>query len=341
MKKIIFASAMIGCASVVPSAIAQNPSAAQQADSWRLRELVPTANTSSNAAPEFYSGETSDVGPQTLLQMKRHHPMLEASADAQIFYTDNMFLANSVKQSADVIVSTARVALAPTAEVADGQLTPRIGYQHQWFSYGVFGDDQVQVAKFKPVFPPRLTSIDAFDFNVMTVFSDVTWRWHNWDFSAGVDYRRFMDSDDYNEFYHEIAPRWAAHYTFQFTENKSIMIGYEGDYRFTETQNPIFLEKDNYNDRTDHSFVLVGNWRLCSHAIVQPFYRLQYSNFTHIRSGREDWLNSFGIALQLPFTQNIALRAFVSYDTLHTDNSYYQNYDKLDAGGGLNLTVRF
>ncbi|MEY4918396.1 MAG: hypothetical protein RL616_2309, partial [Verrucomicrobiota bacterium] len=136
-------------------------------------------------------------------------------------------------------------------------------------------------------------------------------------------------------------PRLAAHYTFQFSETKSILVGYEGDYRATETANPLPINKDNYNDRTDHSFILLGNWKLCNHAIIQPFYRLQYSYFTHIQNGREDWLNTFGIALQLPLTQNVALRTFISYETLDSSSAYVQNYDKLDIGGGLNLSVRF
>jgi hypothetical protein len=31
----------------------------------------------------------------------------------------------------------------------------------------------------------------------------------------------------------------------------------------------------------------------------------------------------------------------VGYDTQTTDGFYVQNYQKLDAGAGLNLTVRF
>ena len=42
-----------------------------------------------------------------------------------------------------------------------------------------------------------------------------------------------------------------------------------------------------------------------------------------------------------PLTPNITLRGFVGYDNLSTDGAFVEDYDKLDAGAGLNLTVRF
>lgn len=322
-------------------ASAQNPAAVQQADSWRWHDSIPVPATSSNAAPEFYSGETSDVGPQTLLQLKPRRTYVQASLDEQYFYTDNMFLTDHGKQGADVSITTIQAALAPSPyEFQGGLLAPRAGYQHQWFSYGLLDDDRVRTFNFTDS-TYATNRLNKFDFNVQTVFSDVSWGWENWDFTAGLDFRQFLDSGNYREFYREAVPRWAMHRTFQITENKSILLGYEGDYRFTQTENPLPLEHRFYNDRTDHSLVLLGNWAVCPHFIVQPFYRLQYSYYPRGRTGREDWLNSFGLALNFPFTKNIALRTFVSCETLHTDGAYVQSYDKLDAGGGLNLTVRF
>jgi hypothetical protein len=85
--------------------------------------------------------------------------------------------------------------------------------------------------------------------------------------------------------------------------------------------------------------VLAGNWRLCSHAMLQPFYSLQFTHYTRIN--RDDLLNSFGLALYCPITRTITLRTFVSYDIANTDGYYVQNYRSLNAGGGLNFIVRF
>ena len=337
MKKILFGVLLFTAFALQ----AQNPVATQQADAWRFHQQLSTHNPDTNAAPEFYSGETDDVGPQSLLRLKPHRHWLQAFADEQLFYTDNVFLGNQQRQSANVLVSTVEAALAPTdIEVDGGQLAPRVGYQHQWFSYGVLGSDDVLTASFNPT-TIATNQLSRFDFNVQTIFADTTWSRGGWEFSLGVDYRRFLDSSSYDEFYREIVPRLAASYTLQLSANKSITLGYEGDFRATRTINPIVANGDDYNDRTDHGFVLTGNWQLCAHASLQPFYRLQYSYFTSNHPGRTDWQSTVGLVVNLPITRNMALRVFTSYDTLSTDGAFVTNYDKFDLGGGLNLSVRF
>ncbi len=337
---------IIASGSAISLVRAQLPNASQQVDSaWQLRQMQSTLPGETNAAPEFYAGETSDVGPQSVLQFKRPRTYLAAFADEQFLYTDNVFLGDQGQQGADVLISTLEVALAPTPyEFAGGLLAPRLGYQQQWFTYGLVGSETVSV------YPPfRTVNINQFDFNASTVFSDVAWRWKNWTFTVGGDYRRLLDSGNYEEFYHEFIPRWAVRRDFSVNNSFAVSIGYEGDYRFTQSAPPNFANPlpaghppkypDTFNDRTDHSLVLAGNWWLCRYAILQPFYRLQYSHYTQIE--RNDWLNSFGLTLCCPLTQNISFRTFVSYDLLNTDGFYAQNFKRLDAGVGLNLNVRF
>ena len=234
-----------------------------------------------------------------------------------------------------------QAALAPSPyELGGGLLSPRVGYQQEWFSYGLADSTTVL---FYPTF--QRVDISQFDFNAGTVFSDVAWSRQNWTFTAGVDYRRLLSSQNYDEFYHEFVPRWAVRRDFQLSDSVIFSVGYEGDYRFTEAAPPAAplptspVYPNTYNDRTDQSLVLVGNWQLCPHAILQPYYRLQYSHYTQI--GRDDWLNSFGLTLYCPITQQISLRTFVTYDIANTDGFYVQNYQKFDGGAGLNLTVSF
>ena len=95
----------------------------------------------------------------------------------------------------------------------------------------------------------------------------------------------------------------------------------------------------NFNDRTDNSLVLIGSWQLCRYAILQPSYRFQYTHFT--AATRDDYLNSFGLTFYCPINDYITLRTYVSYDSLKTDGFYVQNSQTFNAGGGINLTVRF
>jgi hypothetical protein len=338
-KKIILMPALLLLAG--GAAFAQMPNASQQVENvQQQRQMEQSLPAGTNAAPELFPGETSDVGPQSVLQVKPRRTWLEASADAQYFYTDNMFLADRNRQGSDVLVSTVQAAFAPTPfYVGGGLLSPRVGYQHQWFNYGLTSSSTVNSQDFNS-FAYGPVPLHTFDFNVSTVFGDVAWSRQNWTFGFGTDFRRLLDSESYNEFYREYVPRWSLRRTIPLCSCFTLAVAYEGDYRVTAAAQPVppgYL--DTFNDRTDHSLVLSGSYRLCSHAFLQPYYRFQFTHY--MRINRDDKLNSFGLALYCPITQQATLRGFVGYDNLGTDGFYAQNYWQLSAGAGLNLTVRF
>ena len=333
----------LGLSLAGPALHAQMAGANLQADSMQQRrQLTETALAlrDTNSVPSLFDGETDDVGPQSVLLARARRIHWEAFADAQYFHTDNAFLTDHNRQGADVLVSTAQAALSlGPVKVADGALTPRLGYQQQWFNYDLIGSGRVTVID-PATFSTKDVKLNTFDFSAGTAFGDLAWRCENWVVGAGADFRRLLDSGNYREFYREYVPRWSLRRDFLLCPNVGISLGYEGDYRFTETTvtpNPGY--PDNYNDRNDHSLVLVGSWQVCRNAILQPYYRLQYSHYT--QTHRDDVLNSVGLALNCPLGENVTLRAFAGYDTLHTDGYLAKKYGKLDLGGGLNLTVRF
>jgi len=328
-------TSFVGCCvliSLTPSH-AQTPGAIQQVDSVQERRAVEQSAKSQpegEAAPDLFPGESSDVGPQSVLRFKPRKTYFEAFADAQYFYTDNMFLTENNKQSADVLVSTAQFALAPTPYVlGDGEFAPRLGYRHQWFDYGL-GGATINNSTFK---------LNEFDFNAQTAFADGRWMHGNWIVDAGFDFQRLMDTANYDEFYREYVPHWGVQRLFPMCKGGVLSVGYEGDYRFSDVTLPFFTTTD-VNDRTDHSLFATCTHQLCKHAVVQPFYRFKYTRFTS-GSDRNDYLNSFGLALYCYFTPQVSLRAFVNYDLLESSDSSVPDYNKLDAGGGVNLTVRF
>lgn len=329
--------------SVLTTAHAQMSTASQQADALRIRQQLEESAryaTDTTNVPALYETEADDVGPQTVVQMKPRRTWVQAFADAQYFYTDNMFLSDHTKQGADVLVSTVQAAIAPTPfDFADGRLAPRLGYEHQWFNYGLASSDTVTVEDFNTL-AIKNDSLDVFNFNSSTVFGDVSWGRENWLFTVGTDFRQLLDSSSYDSFYRELVPSWSVRRDFRLSDTTGISLSYEGDYRCTETAPP---EPTGYgfrfNDRTDNSLVIVGSWRLCSHLMIQPFYRFQYTHYTRI--DRDDFLHSFGLTAYCPLTKNVTLRGFVGYDDMNTDGLYAQNYEALSAGGGLTLSVQF
>jgi hypothetical protein len=320
-------------AMLADSAWAQTPGALDQTDKvqqQRERSQTVTAGDG-EAAPELFSGESSDVGPQSVLRVKPRRTWFEAQADVQYFYTDNMFLTENNEVDTAVLLSTVQFAVAPTPfETESGRLGPRIGYRHQWFSFGLDGEE----------LPFTTTELSEFDFNVSTVFADLTWICGNWRAQLGFDYQRLLDTSDYDEFYREYVPRWLVQYTWPLTERSAVAVGYDGNIRFTDAD--VFAFPD-FNDRTDHAVFVNYTLALCPQAVVQPFYRFKYTHFTDYFPGqdRDDALHSFGVGLYWLVCPNFNVRAFAGYDVKCSDNDLAPDYQRLDLGGGVNLNFRF
>ena len=331
------------CLVAVPAAVrAQLPNASQQVEVMQQRRQVESLaglGGDTNAVPEFYAGEDSDVGPQSVVQLKARHPRFTVAADVQYFYTDNMFLTRNDKKGSDVMVDTAQAALEPAPrELGGGSFAPRIGFEQQWYNYGLA--ERSSFTAYDPALPGDTTARrNSFDFNAQTVSLDGKWYRGPWTVCIGGDYRRLLETGDYDQFYTEFVPRWAVERAFELSRTTGLSLGYEGTYRITETVLTSPGLDATSNNRTDHSLVLTGSWKLCGHAVLQPYYRFEYSHYTGIR--RDDYLNSFGLALYYPLCRHAALRAFAGYDHLNTDGAYVDSYDNLTAGGGLSLTIAF
>lgn len=333
--RIIFAAILFACGVI---ANAQTPAAVNQVDQIQLRkQLDQTAQTKFNegdSAPELYSGENSDVGPQSVLRIKPRRTWVDATADAQYFYSDNMFLDDKFKIDTGVLVSTAEIALAPTAfDAAGGKLAPRVGYRHQWFDFGFDGER---------ISTPSLRLSD-FDFNAQTVFGELRWSRNDWIWDAGVDYTRLMTTRNYDEFYREWLPHWGLEKVFPLNDKMAFSLGYEGNYHLTHTMRSVnVFSSDDLDDRTDQMFLASYTQMLCRNIIIQPYYRFKYTHFTHFTEGRRnDTLHSLGLGLYWIVCPNFNIRAFAGYDIKNSDNSNVADYHQFNVGGGLNLNFKF
>jgi len=317
---------------------AQTPGAINQVENVQLQQhLDQTAQQTFNegaSAPELYPGEDQDVGPQSVLRFKPRQPLFEAMADAQYFYTDNMFLDDQNKISTAVLVSTVEVALTPKPfDLAGGEVAPRLGYRHQWFDYGFDGK----------TLPQTGTPLSDYDFNAQTCFADLQWSHGNWKVGAGLDYTRLMSTSDYDQFYQEWLPHWVVQRVFPLNGKAAFSLGYEGNYHFSDSANalPPFSQND-FDDRTDQMLAATYVQMLGKYAVIQPYYLFKYTYFTQSTTGSPNvCLNSFGLALYWILCPNCNVRAFVGYDIKNSDNSSVPEYHQFDAGGGVNIAFKF
>lgn len=310
---------------------AQNPAAVDQLDSVQQRrsmqEQAELRYDTGENAPELYPGESEDIGPQSVLAVKRRRTWVEGSADSQYYYTDNVFLDHSARIRSGVMVSTAQAELAPTPfKIGNSEFSPYVGFRQQWYDF-------FEYSAHNP-------SLKVYDFNAQTAFIGEEWRWkQNWQFGAGFDYTRLLTTESYRQFYSEYVPRWDATYFLPIGQKQLISLGYQGFYHFTDASQFQILPQSEFFDRLDNALVASFNWAPCDHVLVQPYYTCRYTHFTR-SIHRDDYLNSVGIAGYYYFCKYFSARVFTSFDN-RLSNVTAAEYHAYAAGAGADVTLRF
>ena len=328
----IFVPLAILLATAAPLFAQVAPRAADAATStvqgFRERPQVPVRflTESTQTAPELYPGESADVGPQYLLiQEKMRRSWVEGALDVQYYYTSNALLTEHDPQDTGMLVTTAWAAFAPTPfALGDGQLAVRAGYRQQTYSYGLDSTSN---------------QLNNFDFTVQSVFAGARWLWHeNWIFGLGAEYNRYLSHEnDWNEFYTELLLAWGAERVFSFSERTQLSLSYAGGYHFTHTD-PI--PTSDVNNRLDTILSLTLTQELLPKLLLQPYYRFQVARYTE-SGNRADIYNTVGVALTYLFTDWASVRLFASWEVRNSNDDSVQDYQNLNAGGGVSFVVRF
>lgn len=282
-------------------------------------------------APELYSGESDDVGPQFIVQSKPRRKWVEATADSQYYYTSNMLLTEQMPIDTTILVSTVQVALAPTpfdvGQTGD-QFAPRLGYRYQWYNYGM---DKTS------------NQLNNFDFDVQTVFADLRYKFKdNWYVAAGFEWNRLLAHEgpvsDYSEFYKEYDPSWTIGKYFPISDSMALSVEYQGIYHFTVVD-PIPAQ--NLNDRVDHAVRVSFTQELIPNLYLQPYARFMYTDYVNVNGSRNDYLTTVGTAFTYAINSWSSIRTFISYDYKQSDDVLFPDYTNFNAGGGLTLNFSF
>ncbi len=327
---------LLAVAGLPLAVFAQVPSQVQRMEQFNQQQndvMLQTGTESGGdqTAPELYSGESKDVGPQFIVRVKPERKWVEGTVDSQYYYTSNMLLTEQRPQDTTILVNTVQVALAPTAfDVAGGKLSPRLGFRYQWYNYGL---DKTS------------NGYNNFDFDVETVFSDVRYQFGD-NFYAGVgfEWNRLLNHEgptsDYAEFYKEYVPNWVFGKYFPISDSMMVSVEYFGYYHFTNVD-PIGLTPYYINDRLDEGLRVSYTQELIPDLYLQPFIRFQYSDYVNEPLGRNEYLWSAGCSFSYNITKWATARTFVTYDKKDSDNPIYADYSNINAGGGVTLTVSF
>lgn len=349
---LIVAGAAVNARAQIGGMVNQSESANTRA---QLNQTAESQMSGTNTVPQLYEGETSDVGPQSVVMPRApRQTWFQAKVDEQLLYTDNVFLTSKNKIDSGLLISTAQAALTPPSfSLANGTLAPRIGYQGQWFNYFFNNDQVIRFIGTQPLFPPPARYLNDFDFSSQSVFGDTTWTHGHLSLGMGLEAMRMFLIPHYDPFYDELAPYWSARYVVPVCDKSTFSVSYLGDYRFTSMKPNSFLavQKSNQNDRTDHGLLLSWTQVLSKQVLFQPFYEFKYTRFTEepitvnglgerIDHTRNDYLNTMGAGLYWFICPNCSLRGFVNYNIL-TSSAEQLEYREFDGGAGIDLSIKF
>ena len=350
MKKIFFSFitfAAVGAAQAQnnPGVAQADANRAQRATEHALQPLLP-----GDSLPALYDGESEDVGPQSVLRVKKM-PWFRATVDAQSFYTDNMLYSEHDEQSAGVAVTTLEGALMTKPCITPfASYRGELGYRHQFYNY--FGNDDVVVQEFSPTGNPKSFDAQDFDFDSSTFFANLSAQTKHYQFGLGFDYTRlfgFKDlrNNNYDEFYSEAVPRWSVQRNFRICDRSQLSLAYLGSYHFTDEDEPLidapgFIDfsgvPEDRSERWEHTFLAAYTVALPCSIAVQPYYRFQFNDFEHT----DNYLiHTAGFSAGWYPCEKFSVRGFVGYNWSNASDSRVAEYEKLDAGGGLTATFRF
>lgn len=276
-------------------------------------------------APDLYTQERDDVGPQVVLRTLPLRTYFMVRLDSEYLYSDNVLLTGNPKTAGTEFVNTAQVAFAPPAmKLGTGRFSPQIGILSQWYNYGLGNHD-----------------LSAVDFNVQTLYASAKYQMpQNWTVFGELDYNRFLSQANYDEFYQEFVPSAGIQRLFQVTDKSLFSVTVQGDYHDSKQVNP----PHNAQDRADAILSLAYAYEPTAKIAIQPYYRLQYTYYrfdTAHTSSRSDYLNTFGLSAAYYFTPNFNLRVFGEDSIKNSDDNLAQKYHAYNIGAELAYTLRF
>jgi hypothetical protein len=309
-------------------ALHAQPASVQQFQNSQLNGNMPPfpSLAAGTNAPELYSGESTDVGPQRILRLIPRHHYFSLLLDSQVFYTDNAnYSPNGQRIGSAVFINSIQGAFLPADwKLGEGKISSSLGIASQWYNYG---NDR----------------ISRLDFNAASVFLDGRYTRGLWMLDLNAAGNRLANQSDYRETYREFLPSFTVQRLIPITRTTVFAVGNQVDYHFTE-QPATFGSYAYINNRFDDITSVTFNWLVTAHFVVQPSYRFMFTNYrlnTLQNGDRNDYLHSYGIALIYTFNDSFNVRTFFNFNSKTTDDRYAAAYEEFNGGLGVSMNLRF
>jgi hypothetical protein len=285
--------------------------AAQERRTGHMEQLPPAAVQTNNLgtlAPREVgqTTETTDLGPQVILQRRPRPPLFSLYSDTQYLFDSNVGLTPSHQVSDEVFFQTFGAAFTP--HLVD-RLTSALYARQQFVRY----DQQ-----------------SGLDFDAQTGGLSLGYPVKNWftvygGFAASRQYSR----QDQSEFYKEFDTQFGLWRSQPLGERMLLYYGYQLDWLPAHP-----------SDLTELENALYGgiNVQLVDRLAAQFLYRFRVRDY--LQSGRTDLDHLLSLSLGYAFNRYVSVRVYVSYGDNDSNKSEF-GYRVVNAGGGLNLSASF
>jgi hypothetical protein len=307
------------------------PAAIQQFQNNQLNQQLqpPAPNVAAGTnAPELFPGENADVGPQRILRANPPPTYFDVLLDSQFFYSDNANFASSANAiGSTIFVNTIQATVTPpTFKLGPGTASGAVGIASQWYNYGN-------------------NTLENLDFNAITIYASGNYNIGKWLIAPGVNLTRLANQENYEETYREVLPNLGIQRVIPLNDRMFFSVGNLVDYHFTEVPNNSLLPGyRDINNRFDNITSVTFTWQATRHFVVQPYYRFQYSYYTHnttATSYREDYLHGVGLTAAYYFNSKFSARIFYNYNYRQSSDQFAPPYHEMNGGLGLTLNLKF
>jgi hypothetical protein len=342
MKRSLPLALLLGLAAGASIATAQsaNTSIIDRAQQPAPPPAAPTQAETSKALGQ----ESEDLGVQRIAQPRKFPLKLFVNTDSQLYFTDNVFLAPSgnPQHESDAVVLANSLSLrteSPSFAVADGLLTPSLGfsYQRYYHSLGRNRTDREQL------------DFDSYSAPLMLRFRNQS----GWEGSLGVtagSIYRLNGIDGYENIYRNLTPALTVRKLISFDKQNLLTIGATLDYAATWTETPggALDYRDDRNDKTDYAldvafYHLLDRWtfNIYGRVAIADYIGYQEAGFNDVN--RTDTTFSLGASVTYTITQWASARLFTSSDWRTSTQDDAATFDYTYEAGtiGLGASLNF
>ncbi len=306
--------------------------------------LPPTQPPDSPATESDIAKQTdsSDAGVQRMAEPRKLPFKVSVSTDIQVYYTDNVLLADSgtAASNSDAVVFGGTLAVRLTGNpiaLDKGVLTPSIAFVYQNFRHGIGSDDAAR---------------DGLDFDAYSIPMTVSYRFgEGWEASAGLTASavyRIHGAGDYSRIIASYTPSLSISKVIPISKEQVTVLSSSLSKSFSKANVPALATyRDDRNDKYEFSldathYILKGKWTFSPYARVSYSYYEHFEELANTPDDRTDLTASTGFVASYRINSRSSARVYTNYEVRDSQtNTVDYDYKAGTIGLGASLSWTF